>query len=170
LEATLEALRAENAALRQENAKLRARVEELEEKLGMNSSNSSQPPSSDPPWAPPKPKGGQDKNHKRSRGGQPGHEGATRELLPPEQVDRLVPCKPAGKCDCGGTVVCDDQPLQRLQIVELPEIKALIEEYQMFSGVCRRCGRVHIGKLPPGVPSGMLGPRAMATVAVLSGK
>ncbi len=161
----------QNATLSQQNAELRARVEELEEKLGTNSSNSSQPPSSDPPWAEPKQNGGQNEKSKRGRGGQPGHEGVKRELLPPEQVDRFVPCKPPERCECGGRVCCDDkeQP-QRLQIVELPEIKALIDEYQMYSGVCERCGRVHMGKLPAGVPSGMLGPRAMAAVATLSGK
>jgi hypothetical protein len=54
--------------------------------------------------------------------------------------------------------------------MELPEVKALVTEYQLFSGVCERCGRVHMGKLPAGAPSGVLGPRAMAVVAVLSGK
>jgi len=142
----------------------------LEEKLGTNSSNSSKPPSSDPPWAEPKQNGCRGGKSKRGRGGQPGHEGSTRELLPPEQVDEFVPCKPPGKCDCGGRVCCDDEDPQRLQNMELPEVKALVTEYQLFSGVCERCGRVHMGKLPAGAPSGVLGPRAMAVVAVLSGK
>lgn len=142
----------------------------MEEKLGTNSSNSSKPPSSDPPWAEPKQNGCRGGKSKRGRGGQPGHEGSTRELLPPEQVDEFVPCKPPGKCDCGGRVCCDDEDPQRLQNMELPEVKALVTEYQLFSGVCERCGRVHMGKLPAGAPSGVLGPRAMAVVAVLSGK
>ena len=49
----LATLRLENAARRAENAALHARVRELEARLGQNSSNSSRPPSSDPPqpWA-----------------------------------------------------------------------------------------------------------------------
>lgn len=156
--------------MRQENAALRVRVAELEEKLRATSSNSSKPPSSDPPWADPKPKGRRGGKRKRRPGGQPGHEGTTRELLPPEQVDEVVPCAPPERCGCGGRVACVGQDPQRLQHVELPEVKALVTEYQRFTGVCERCGRVHLGKLPPGVPPGVLGPRAMAVVAVFSGK
>src|SRR5262249_29560626 len=68
----LATLRLENAALRAENAVLHARVRELEARLGQNSSNSSRPPSSDPPHVLqkrlPSPSG-------RKRGGQPGHRG-----------------------------------------------------------------------------------------------
>jgi transposase len=83
----LAALRLANAALRAENAALQARIRELEARLGQDSSNSSRPPSSDPPHAPPKrravPSG-------RKRGGQPGHRGKFRALLPVEQVDEVV--------------------------------------------------------------------------------
>src|SRR3954465_13099403 len=85
------ALRAENAALRAENAVLHERAQELEARLGQTSANSSRPPSSDPPQAPakrrPPPSG-------RKRGGQPGHRGACRGLLPVEQVDVIVPVVP----------------------------------------------------------------------------
>ena len=47
-------LRLENAALRAQNADLQARIRELDARLGQNSSNSSRPPSSDPPQAPQK--------------------------------------------------------------------------------------------------------------------
>src|SRR4051812_31801757 len=84
-------LRLENAALRAENAVLQARIHELEARLGQNSSNSSRPPSSDSPQArrkrPVDPSG-------RKRGGQPGHRGAFRALLPVEQVDEVVAVVP----------------------------------------------------------------------------
>jgi transposase len=65
----------------------RERIRELEARLGQTSANSSRPPSSDPPHAPPRPKA---LPSGRKRGGQPGHRGAFRRLLPVEQVDEIV--------------------------------------------------------------------------------
>ena len=80
-------LQIENVALRAQNAALQERIRELEARLGQNSANSSRPPSSDPPQTPARlkapPTG-------RKRGGQPGHRGACRGLLPVEQVDEVV--------------------------------------------------------------------------------
>lgn len=146
---------------------LSRRAEAAEEKLRTNSSNSSKPPSSDPPAVhrpPRKPRG------QRRRGGQPGHQGTTRPLLPPAAVDHFVPCLPPEQCDCGGHVKCADVPPQRQQKVELPEITLTVTEYQCYCGACERCGRQHWGEIPKGVPAGMLGARAMAVVALLSGK
>ena len=75
-------LRLENAALRAQNVALQERIRDLAGRLRQNSSNSSRPPSSDPPHLPAKrraPPSG------RKRGGQPGHRGAFRRLLPVEQ-------------------------------------------------------------------------------------
>src|SRR5215210_306341 len=83
----LATLQVANAALRAENAVLQARVRELEARLGQDSSNSSRPPSSDPPQTPPRPKA---PPSGRKRGGQPGHRGAYRALLPVEQVDGMI--------------------------------------------------------------------------------
>ena len=66
---------------------LQERVRELEARLGQNSTNSSLPPSSDPPQAPERPKA---PPSGRKRGGQPGHRGAFRTLLPAEQVHEVV--------------------------------------------------------------------------------
>lgn len=164
-------LQEENAALQEENTQLRARVAELEEKLRTTSSNSSKPPSSDPPGAKQK-KAKRRGKRKRRRGGQPGHEGKTRELLPPEEVDHVVQCLPSGRCDCRGRgrVKVDTKHPERQQKMEFPEVKPEVTEYQIFSGECEDCGRIHRGELPVGVPPGVLGPRAMAAVAVLSGK
>ena len=80
-------LRLENATLRAENSALRARVWELEARLGQTSANSSRPPSSDPPQAPPRPKASPSG---RKHDCQPGHRGAHRALLPAEHVDESV--------------------------------------------------------------------------------
>src|SRR5262249_53760334 len=91
-------LQLENAGLRAENAVLRARVRELEARLGPNSANSSRPPSADPPQAPVRPKA---PPSGRKRGGQPGHRGACRGLLPVEQVDEVVAVVPERCRHCG---------------------------------------------------------------------
>src|SRR5258706_11274904 len=79
------------AALQRENAELRAR-------LGQNSRNSSRPPSSDLPGTrrPPKrtPSG-------RAPGGQPGHPGHQRVLLPLDRVDQVIRLVPAVCRHCG---------------------------------------------------------------------
>src|SRR2546421_3917918 len=69
----IEGLKVELAALRAENA-------ELKRQLGMNSQNSSKPPSSDSPFDKPAPKSLRGKSC-RKPGGQPGHPGATLTLV-----------------------------------------------------------------------------------------
>ena len=67
------------------------RITELEERIGKDSTNSSKPPSSDPPSVkrrPPAPASG------RKRGGQPGHRRHSRALVPPERVRQVIDCKP----------------------------------------------------------------------------
>src|SRR3954451_20022917 len=70
---------------------LQERIRELEVRLGQTSANSSRPPSSDPLQAPARPKA---PPSGRKRGGQPGHRGAFRALLPVEQVDEIVTVVP----------------------------------------------------------------------------
>src|SRR5690349_6140263 len=70
---------------------LQERIRELEARLGQTSANSSRPPSSDPPQAPERPRA---PPSGRKRGGQPGHHGAYRALLPVEQVDEFVAVVP----------------------------------------------------------------------------
>src|ERR1700688_795412 len=73
------------------------RIAQLERRLNRSSRNSSQPPSVDPPGAPPR--RGKDSSG-RSQGGQPGHEGKGRPLLPVWAVDEVVDHWP-DRCDCG---------------------------------------------------------------------
>ena len=49
----------------------------------------------------------------------------------------------------------------------MPPIKARVDEYRLYSGTCAGCGKPHRAALPAGVPSGQIGPRALALVGVL---
>ena len=75
-DAVVAAFQAENALLREENAALVARIAELERRLGLNSSNSGQPPSSDGLKKPVRVSSLRQPSDKKS-GGQKGHPGKT---------------------------------------------------------------------------------------------
>src|ERR1041385_365582 len=98
---------------------LKAEIAEMRERLGQNSTNSSRPPSSDPPSykrkPPREPKG-------RKRGDQPGHQGSTRKLLPVEEVDHLVELRPAACAGCGRRLRGDDLAPERHQVSEVPRV------------------------------------------------
>src|SRR5580700_11816581 len=75
-EPSREELNALIAALRADNAALKARIAELERQLGLNSSNSGKPPSSDGLKKPPRVSNLRERSGKRT-GGQKGHPGET---------------------------------------------------------------------------------------------
>ena len=144
---------------------LTARVAELEARLRRNSSNSSQPPSSDLPGAPRKEKSPTG----RKRGGQPGHPGAKRELLPLEKVDQVKKFIPK-RCErCEAQLHGEDPSPLRHQVTEVPPIKPMVTEYQSHALTCEECGTVNRAKLPPEVPLSAFGPRLTAMVAVCTG-
>lgn len=161
------ALLAENARLKEENAALRKRLEELEARLNKNSRNSSKPPSSNPPWMsnkPPKTPG------ERPPGGQPGHPGHSRSLLPPDQVSEVVEVKPQECRKCGRRLRGTDPQPRRHQVTDLPPVVAQTLEYLMHRLICPDCGISTSAQLPAGVSSGNFGPGVEALAAYLSGQ
>jgi transposase len=160
---------AQVSALREQVQALTTQVAELEEELGRNSANSSKPPSSDEPAARAK-RRGKRKKGLRKRGGQRGHQGHHRELVPLEDVDETVELFPVACSCCGGRLpkVVDDSP-ERHQVIDVPPIKPRVTEYRMHRVRCPRCGEKNRSWLPDGVPEGWFGPRLVAIIGLLTG-
>ena len=115
-EAEQPALRAELAVLVAENAVLVAENAALRAKLGTNSHNSSQPPSSDGPGVKPHPKS-QRGSSGRKPGGQPGHVGHTLRLV--DEPDEVQVHSPAHCAGCGDGLA-DVPALRRERRQSLP--------------------------------------------------
>ena len=163
-EAVVEVLLAMDRRIQQ----LEGRVEKLERQLAKNSGNSSRPPSTDPPRR--TPGRGKDRSG-RKPGGQPGHEGHGRPLLPAWAVDELVDHWPAS-CDCGHVFSESDQVAvgdpARHQVEELPVIAVSVVEHRCQRVRCPGCGTRRTGALPRHVAVSHLGPRLQAAIATLS--
>ncbi len=152
---------------------LRERVEELERRLNRDSGNSSVPPSSDPPKSRAERRRLAREAYKRSlrkTGGQPGHEGKTRELAAPERVDERRTHLPE-RCGCGHFFDGSEQPIGdpvTHQQYELPVIRPLVIEHSRVRLGCPGCGHSVLADLPGPALAGF-GPRLDAHIAMLAG-
>ena len=172
-DAYIQQLEAENAALKQRIETLEKRLEKmenyiatLERRLGMNSQNSSKPPSSDPPGTPtalPR------KLRRKKRGAQKGHPPHLRTLLPQEFVKKHIPLKP-DVCPCGSTHLknTDQEPL-RHQIVDIPPITPEVIEYVQHVFQCEDCGALFYRPLPDEVKRQHFGPGVLSIVGIFTG-
>src|SRR5215813_3977109 len=159
-------LQQEITRLHAEVAQLRAQLQTLQAQLSQTSANSHKPPSSDPPT---RARVKVRELSTRPRGGQPGHRGTTRPLLPVAAVDELHVCQPTHCVGCGSPLTGRDPSPLRQQVTELPPLKPTITEYQLHALRCGRCGMRTRAPLPAGVPARAFGPRLQALIAVLSG-
>ena len=144
------ALQAENALLRAENAALTARLAELERRLGLNSSNSGKPPSSDGLKKPPRVSSLRESSGKKS-GGQKGHPGET--LCRVETPDATIDHYPEACAACGEplTVAMATGHVAR-QVFDLPEPRPLIvTEHRAHGCRCAACGTQTRAAFPEGV-------------------
>jgi transposase len=168
LEAALERiarLEEENRQLREENRQLREENRQLKERLNLNSSNSSKPPSSDAPGTPRPPK----KPTGRSPGGQPGHKKHERSLLPLEAVQHVVELVPKQCQGCGHRLVGRDCEPRRHQVVEVPPLSAVVTEYRSHALECPVCGTRTRQPVPAHARSAF-GDRLGALASLLVGK
>jgi len=168
-DATPPSVRAVLLALLDQVQALQTRVTDLEHQLKRHSGNSSRPPSSDPPTAPPRPR---DTPTGRKRGGQPGHPGHQRALLPPGQVDALIVHRPTACPHCQTALPHDlpAQAVQRQQVWEVPPLQPHVTEHQFPTVTCPRCQAAVRAPRPPEVPPGSFGPQVVALVALLHGR
>src|SRR3974390_3881896 len=144
------ALQAENALLRAENAALIGRVADLERRLGLNSSNSGKPPSSDGLKKPPRVSSLREPSGKRT-GGQKGHPGAT--LRRTEVPDATIDHYPEACAACGEplTAAMATGHVAR-QVFDLPEPTPLIvTEHRADDCRCLSCGARTRAAFPEGV-------------------
>lgn len=150
---------------------LKKKIADLEHQLAArkkDSTNSSKPPSSDGPAAP-KRKYPQRKKSGRKPGGQVGHPGKHRPLVPIAEVTRFVPVLPVSCGHCGSPLGQDTTQgyTHRHQVTELPEIRPEIIEYQFPNVVCSDCGKTTRAPLPPELRD-HFGPRLTGLIAYLT--
>jgi transposase len=154
----IEELRARVAALEAENA-------ELKRRLGMNSTNSSKPPSSDSPFTKPAPRSLRRASGRRP-GGQPGHPGSTLALVAdPTERQRHEP----GPCVGCGADLADafEVGMECRQVFDLPPMTVQVIEHQLIARRCG-CGATTCGTAPEGVSAPVqYGPRITAIVLYL---
>ncbi|MGY3205176.1 IS66 family transposase [Streptomyces sp. TE5632] len=166
----IDELRTEVAGLKAEVAELRSENAELKRRLGMDSTNSSKPPSSDPP---------ERKNSRSQRvrskdrkpGGQPGRAG--RSLQPVAVPDRVERLEPAECADCSRSLSdAAEEGFRAVQVFDIPLIEREVTEVRLIRRRCR-CGVVTCADVPPGVSGpACYGPnlRAFATLLAAEGQ
>ena len=165
----------EIAQQEQQIADAEKQIADLERQLALrkqNSTNSSKPPSSDGLAGEPRQRGRRRKS-RRKAGGQPGHRGAHRPLVPLERVDEVRPVLPEQCGHCGLVLSAEVEAVQttgavqRHQVTELPPLHARIIEYQCHRVVCPECGESTRAALPEEA-TGQFGPQLTALIAYLT--
>jgi len=167
LVAQFERLLKENAALKELIEGLQNRIAELERRLGLDSSNSSKPPSSDGLKKPARTMSLREPSGK-PRGGQKGHPGETlRQVMTPDVVINHYP-ESCAHCGAVLTPAMATSHIAR-QVFDLPEPPApVVTEHRVHVYSCPQCGKRTQAAFPAGVAAPVqYGPRICAMVVYL---
>jgi transposase len=167
----LERLREENERLRKQLEEQAKRIAHLERQLALKQQNStitSKPPSSDG-------LAGRQRERRRrltsrrNAGGQPGHPGHHRALVPVERVDAIVDLAPEACRHCARRLHARHTigDPRRHQVTELPPIAAHITEYRCHRRQCPDCGTITVAPLPD-EDANQFGPQLTALIAYLT--
>jgi len=166
-----------------ETARLEERLRKLEQQTRSDSRTSSSPPSADPPKTRQQrraearakakellAKGGGE----RKAGGQPGHKGSGRKLVPEDQVDEIVDHYPERCGGCGHEFAQDERVAGprcgRHQVAELPPITVIVTEHRTHCLCCAACEAKTAGVLPAQVAGSAFGPRLAAAVVTMTAR
>ncbi len=151
-------------------------IADLERQLKLrrqNSTTSSKPPSSDGLAGEQRQRGSKRKKGRRKPGGQPGHRGHWRELVPAERVNEVIEVFPPRCRHCNHRfpgrspkLTVEGEP-RRHQVTELPPIEAHITEYRCERALCPACGKATQAALPQEA-TGNFGPQLTALIAYLT--
>jgi transposase len=181
LSALVEQLRAANTGLREVVAgqatqleaqtaqleALTAEIAQLKARLGKDSSTSSKPPSSDPPYRKPK-RSSSRRSSGRDPGKQPGAPGSAMRLV--DNPNETVICDPPACGDCGADLT--GAPVTgraRRQVTDMqPPPPPWVTEYQIITRACPCCAARTPGPAPVGVTGrAQYGPGVLARAAEL---
>ena len=142
--------------------KLEKAIEDLKEKLNINSKNSSKSPSSDPHRAKKK------KIKKKKRGPKHGHKGFWRKLFFKNKITSSKNIFPKKCPKCGGEKLKSIK-VEKRQVIELPEIKPVINEYNIYTGRCINCNQKVKAERPKDCKY-LFGPRLMGFISLIIGE
>ncbi len=146
-------------------------IEDLKRQLALrqqNSTTTSKPPSSDGLAGRQRVRGRRMKSRLKP-GGQPGHPGHHRPLVPVERVNTILDLVPDACRHCGHRLHGRDgvgEP-RRHQVAELPPIAAHITEFRCHRIGCPACGQMTQAALPDEI-AGRFGPQLTALIAYLT--
>jgi transposase len=147
--------------------------DKLNQRLNQDSTNSNRAPSTDTPDAKAKrkteEKTSSPKHRARKQGAQPGHKAVSRPLLPLEDGDVVIDCKPEICSHCGTSLADSNDPAPYCQQQFDIEIIRRITEYRKHKIVCPCCEGTTEGILPQEANESAYSPSIAALVVTLTG-
>lgn len=140
--------------------RLAQEVARLKEQINKNSKNSSKPPSTDQK---------ENTNLDQPKKKRKGSIRKARVSYPLEKIDHHVECALDNCPHCNSVFIQWNGDVEILQQAELPEVKAIITEYELLKYNCLSCHKKSIATLPRGIPDSAFGPKLMSLLATLTG-